>query len=237
LAEGRCRKLLAALFLAVEKTGEWQRMTAAGFPLDADGTWIGPADVAAMPGPAVFLDRDGVLVEDVPYLHRPAEVRLAAGAAELLVAAARAGWRRVLVTNQSGIGRGLYGWAEFAATQAEIDCRLALAGAGLDLVVVCPFHAAAQAAFRVADHPDRKPNPGMLLKAARRLGLDLAASVIVGDPASDLEAGRRAGLGRGFLLCADEAEVAAAEAMAGSGFRVARIGQLHAVAGLLGLNH
>lgn len=208
-------------------------MTQAGFPLDSDGIWIGPDPAAgAAPRPALFLDRDGVLVEDVPYLHQPAEVKLMAGAAALLQAAAAVGWWRVLVTNQSGIGRGFYGWKAFAATQQEIDRQLAAEGAALDLVVACPYHAEAQGSFRVADHPDRKPNPGMLLKAARRLPISLERSAIVGDRASDLEAGKRAGLAAGLLLGQTDT---AATMLPGGGYRVLRVTRLAQVAAALGL--
>jgi D-glycero-D-manno-heptose 1,7-bisphosphate phosphatase len=167
-----------------------------------DGIWLAapaalPAPGAAASRPALFLDRDGLLVEEVGYLHRPQDVRLQPGAAALLRQAAAADWARVVVTNQSGIGRGLYGWAAFAATQACIEALLAAEGAALDLVVACPFHPQARPPWRAAEHPCRKPHPGMLLLAAERLGLDRARSWILGDQASDMAAGRAAGLAGG----------------------------------------
>ncbi|MFQ5773400.1 MAG: D-glycero-alpha-D-manno-heptose-1,7-bisphosphate 7-phosphatase [Kiloniellaceae bacterium] len=170
--------------------------------LDSDGIWaqvLGPAAVAAgPPRPALFLDRDGVIVEEVGFLHRPEDVRLIPGAAAAIAAANRTGVPVVVLTNQSGIGRGLYGWAAFAATQDRIVAELAGAGAALDMVLACPFHPDGAPPYRHPDHPCRKPRPGMLVRAGERLGLDLAASWIVGDRAADLEAGRAAGLAGGL---------------------------------------
>jgi D-glycero-D-manno-heptose 1,7-bisphosphate phosphatase len=147
--------------------------------------------------PALFLDRDGVLVEETGYLHRAEEVRLIPGATAAVAAAARAGLPVVLITNQAGIGRGYYGWAEFQAVQEKIAADLAAGGGAFDMVLACPFHAAGQPPYRHPDHPCRKPRPGMILRAAEMLGLDLAGSWVVGDRAIDLEAGRAAGLAGG----------------------------------------
>ena len=103
----------------------------------------------------------------------------------------------VLITNQAGIGRGYYGWAEFQAVQERITADLAARGATFDMVLACPFPAAGQPPYRHPAHPCRKPRPGMILRAAEALGLDLAGSWIVGDRATDLEAGRAAGLAGG----------------------------------------
>lgn len=202
--------------------------SSAGFPVDASGVWCevaAPERASAFAGrPALFLDRDGVIVEEVAFLHRPVEVRLIAGAAEVVAAANRAGVPVVVVSNQSGIGRGYYGWREFAATQAAIAAALAAGGAGLDMVVACPHHPQGRPPYDRADHPDRKPNPGMLLRAERRLGATLAASWIVGDRWLDMAAGRAAGLAgglhvaTGFGAAAAERRAAAAEAR--DGFRV-----------------
>ena len=172
--------------------------------------------------PALFLDRDGVLVAEVGYLHRPEEVRLIPGAATLIAAANHAGLPVVLVTNQAGIGRGTYGWAEFQATQARISADLAAEGAALDMVLACPFHADAEPPYRHPAHPCRKPRPGMILHAAERLGLDLAGSWIVGDRAIDLEAGRAAGLAGGVQVLTGHgaAERDAAREVATGRFRV-----------------
>ena len=200
-------------------------MTSGDF-LDNDGIWCQlprPERAASWRGrPAMFLDRDGVLVVEVGYLHRPEEVCLIPGAAALIAAANHAGLAAVLVTNQAGIGRGTYGWAEFQATQEKILADLAAGGAALDMVLACPFHPEAEPPYRHPAHPCRKPRPGMILRAAERLGLDLADSWIVGDRASDLAAGRAAGLAGGahVLTGHGAAERDAALAVATGRFRV-----------------
>ncbi len=144
--------------------------------------------------PALFLDRDGVIVDEVHYLHRPEDASLVPGIAELISTANAKSIPVVVVSNQSGIGRGMYGWDDFIAVQREIDRLLAARGAVLDAVFACPFHRDAEPPYDVDDHPDRKPNPGMLLRAARLLDIDLARSWFVGDTVVDIEAAAAAGL-------------------------------------------
>ena len=184
------------------------------FPLDSDGLWREVrARPAPAPGPALFLDRDGTLVELVPWLHRAADVVPVPGAFESVAAAANAGLHVVLVTNQSGIGRGCYGWDAFAEVQERVIALAEAAGGRIDAVYACP-------ALPGSGAPCRKPAPGMLQAAAADLGIDLGASWIVGDSARDLEAGRRAGLARGWLVPTGYGarERAAAACMAGAGF-------------------
>ncbi len=161
-----------------------------------EGCWLQllAANRNGPPRPALFLDRDGVVIEDVNYLHRPEHVRLIPGAGAALAEMARRGWRLVLITNQSGIGRGYYGWDDFRAVQARLAGKLADEGAKLDAVLACPYHAEAKPPYDRPDHLWRKPAPGMILTAAGQLPLDLARSWMVGDKASDAEAGRAAGL-------------------------------------------
>jgi D-glycero-D-manno-heptose 1,7-bisphosphate phosphatase len=142
----------------------------------------------------VFLDRDGVVNEEVEYLHEPARVVLVGGAAEAIARLRRAGAAVVVVTNQAGIARGMYTERELAAVTARIDELLdGAAGARLDATYFCPHHPeAGLGPYRIACRC-RKPAPGMIERAAAELGLDLARSVIVGDKESDLEAGRAAG--------------------------------------------
>ena len=133
---------------------------------------------------AVFFDRDGTLMEEVHYCGDPGKVRVYAGVSEGLRKLKDAGFRIFIVSNQSGIGRGLIGEAQYRAVQAELISQL---GEGLiDGSYFCP-DAPGTASTR------RKPEPGMLLEAAAEHGVDLAASYMIGDKAADVECGRRAG--------------------------------------------
>lgn len=176
------------------------------FPVDADGVWVEitgfpPADG---PRPALFLDRDGVIVEDTGYLRRESDVRLIDGASAMVARANRCRVPVVIVTNQSGIGRGLFDWATFARVQARIVALLANDGARIDAVIACPHHPLAAPRYAHPDAPWRKPNPGMLLKAATLLPIDLEISWMVGDRAIDLLAARRAGLAGGVHVSSND---------------------------------
>jgi D-glycero-D-manno-heptose 1,7-bisphosphate phosphatase len=163
-------------------------------PIDKEGVWCEVRSAAAPGGAALFVDRDGVIVEEVDHLCRVEDVVVVAGAPELIGAANRRHIPVVLVTNQAGIGRGLYGWAEFLRVQDAIVAVLETQGARLDAVYACPHHPSGRGEFLHPDHPARKPNPGMIFRAAGDLGLDLRKSWLVGDKAIDIEAARRAGL-------------------------------------------
>jgi D-glycero-D-manno-heptose 1,7-bisphosphate phosphatase len=164
------------------------------FPLDAEGVWCEVSARCNRGSPALFLDRDGVVIEEGDYLHRAEDIALCAGAAAVISAANANAIPVVLITNQSGIGRGYYGWAEFRAVQEAIQSAIAQEGAHFDAVYACPHHRDGQGAFAHPDHPARKPNPGMLQRAAAMLNIDMARSWLVGDHASDIEAAKRAGL-------------------------------------------
>ena len=142
--------------------------------------------------PAVFLDRDDTLIANVPYLSDPAGVRILPGAAEALSALRRAGFALVLATNQSAVGRGMISEARLREIHDELERRLAAADSRLDAIYHCP-HAPRNSDRTAIEHPDRKPAPGMLLRAAQDLGLNLAASWMVGDLISDVLAGLNAG--------------------------------------------
>lgn len=181
-------------------------------PLDAryaeSGLW---SDVSAGPferRPALFLDRDGVVVEDTQYLGRAEDMRMLAGAAAAVARINRLGIPVVLVSNQSGIARRLYGWEGFHGVQAALTAALAESGAHLDAVFACAYHGDGSAPFDIADHPWRKPNPGMILAAGERMRLDLSRSWIVGNRASDIAAGRAAPVQGGILISprGDDAE-------------------------------
>jgi len=134
--------------------------------------------------PAVFFDRDGTLMEEVNYCGDPAKVRVYPGVAEALRQLRAAGFRTIVITNQSGIGRGYFSEQQYRVVEAEFLHQL-----GEDLI---------DATYFCADVPGtpstrRKPEPGMVLEAARDFSIDLAASWFVGDKIADVECGRRAG--------------------------------------------
>jgi D-glycero-D-manno-heptose 1,7-bisphosphate phosphatase len=134
---------------------------------------------------ALFLDRDGTLMEEVDYCADPAKVRVYPGVPEALRRIKQAGWRTFIVTNQSGIGRGLMTEAQYRAVQDELSRQL-----GADVI---------DAAYFCPDLPGtpstrRKPAPGMVLEAAAEHGIDLPNSFLVGDKSSDIECGQRAGV-------------------------------------------
>jgi len=185
--------------------------------VEDDGIWCevrGDAAAGwAARRPTLFLDRDGVIVEEAGYLHRPEDVRLIAGAADVIAAANRQGTPVIVLTNQSGIGRGLYGWAEFAATEARITTDLATRGAHLDMVIACPYHPQGQPPYGHPAHPCRKPLPGMIHRAGERLGVDLPRSWIVGDRAGDLAAGRAGGLAGGLHVLTGHGQSERADAL------------------------
>ena len=147
-----------------------------------------------MSGRALFLDRDGTLIVDVGYPRDPAQVELLPGAVASLRDLER-DWALVIVSNQSGIGRGLISPAQAEAVDARVRELFAAAGISFAGVYYCPHAPDAGCACR-------KPRPGMLEQAAREHDLDLAASVIVGDKPSDVEAGRAVGA-RGVLFEGD----------------------------------
>lgn len=151
--------------------------------------------------PCLFLDRDGVIVEEVEYLHRPEDVCLLAGARKLIQSAHDLGWAVGVITNQAGVGRGYYDWTDFRRVQDEIAIRLDLGPEPFDFVAACASHPEAASAFqRVENHSWRKPNVGMILMASQALDLDLEASALVGDQLCDVRAAATAQIGRIFHI-------------------------------------
>lgn len=144
------------------------------------------------PTPALFLDRDGVVVEDKHYMSDPADVVLLTGAADLIRQANEASIPVVIVTNQSGVGRGYFDWVTHDSIQDRIEALLSSEGAQWDAALACPFHRDAKPPYQHPAHPFRKPQPGMLLAAAELLNLDCSRSWIVGDKSGDIEAGKNA---------------------------------------------
>ncbi len=152
------------------------------------------------PRPAAFFDRDGVFNEDLGYVHKLEDLRWIAGGPQAVRRLNELGYWVILVTNQSGIGRGYYDEAAMHAVHDALSAHLASAGAHIDAVYYAPHHEhAAVEHLRHPDHPDRKPNPGMLLKAMAEFAIDKDRSFLIGDKDSDLEAARRAGV-KGYLF-------------------------------------
>jgi D-glycero-D-manno-heptose 1,7-bisphosphate phosphatase len=149
---------------------------------------------------ALFLDRDGVVNRDTGYVHRIEDFVFVPPIFDLARRARGAGFRLVVVTNQAGIARGLYTEAQFMALTEWMKGRFAAEGAPLDAVYHCPYHPTAGIGRYRRDHAWRKPRPGMILEAERRLKLDLPGSILIGDRETDIEAARNAGVGTAVLL-------------------------------------
>jgi D-glycero-D-manno-heptose 1,7-bisphosphate phosphatase len=143
---------------------------------------------------ALFLDRDGVLNEDGRQVSRPADFRWLPGAIAALATLRQAGWRLVVVSNQPGLARGLFGPAEYDNLTSWMNAELASAGVALDGVYHCPHLPDAPLAAWRRQCDCHLPSPGMLRRAARDLHLDLPACVVVGARSPAIAAGRAAGV-------------------------------------------
>ncbi len=142
---------------------------------------------------AVFLDRDNTIIEDLGYIGDPALVRLLPGVEQAIKSLQAAGYKIVVVTNQSGVARGLLTEAMLEKIHDELRRQLSLKEAYLDGIYYCPYHPEGTVEGYAIDSGLRKPKPGMLLKAAGEMDLDLSGSWMVGDSPRDIEAGQRAG--------------------------------------------
>jgi D-glycero-D-manno-heptose 1,7-bisphosphate phosphatase len=148
---------------------------------------------------ALFLDRDGVINHDSGYTHTVAAFQFIDGIFDVARLARSLDFALVVVTNQAGIGRGLYTEDDFHALTAWMKDRFTAEGAALTGVYFCPDHPEGKPPYnRVSDM--RKPGPGMLLAAARDHDLDLGTSIMVGDKEIDMLAGRRAGVATTVLF-------------------------------------
>jgi len=163
---------------------------------------------------AVFLDRDGVIIEQVAYLSRPDQVVLVPGAAEALRLIHRHGDLAVVISNQSGVGRGYFTAADVDAVHDRISELLAERGESVDAYYYCP-HAPDEACTC------RKPSPEMILQAAARFGIDVGASLMLGDKFSDLKCGVNAGCAKSVLVLTGYGEEQAPKAR-DAGFSTAR---------------
>jgi D-glycero-D-manno-heptose 1,7-bisphosphate phosphatase len=159
---------------------------------------------------ALFLDRDGIINLERDYVHKAADFTFVDGIFDLCRAAGRHGFLPVVITNQSGIARGLYTEADFAVLTNWMIEKFAVEGVTIARVYHCPYHPEATVERYRCDHADRKPSPGMILRARDELQLDLSASMLIGDRLTDIEAGRRAGIPRLCLVPHESASAAIA---------------------------
>lgn len=155
---------------------------------------------------AVFLDKDGTLLEDVPFNADPLRMRWADGAEAGVRALAAAGWKLVLVSNQAGLAFGSFDHAGLETMRRRLVQMFIRAGARLDGFYFCPHHPAGSVPGLACHCDCRKPAPGMILRAATELNLDLAHSWMVGDILDDVEAGHRAGCSSVLLNVGNETE-------------------------------
>jgi len=147
------------------------------------------------PRAAVIFDRDGVLNVDHGYVHRPEDLDWISGSKAAVARLNQLGVLVLVVTNQSGVARGYYDEAAVETFHAAMQAQLASVGAHIDGFYACPFHPeAVNAAYRHPDHPDRKPNPGMILRAIREWRIDPTRAILIGNKPSDVEAAARAGI-------------------------------------------
>ena len=149
---------------------------------------------------AAFIDRDGVINEDRAYVYRPDDFQFIPGSIAALRALREAGFALVVITNQSGIARGLFTEAQYLEGQTYLREQLSAAGVTLDSIQYCPHLPEAPVARYRQDCDCRKPRPGMILTAARQLDIDVSRSILIGDRTADVLAGRAAGVGRCFLV-------------------------------------
>lgn len=152
---------------------------------------------------AVFLDRDGVINVDTTYCSRIEDFRFVDGVLEAAKALYAAGWLLVVVTNQSGIGRGYYTEVDFRRLTGWMKDVFEKAGAPLADVRFCPHHPDAAVPEYRCRCNCRKPAPGMILEAAETLGIDLTQSVMVGDKQGDMQAAKAAGIPHRILVGTD----------------------------------
>lgn len=161
---------------------------------------------------ALFLDRDGVINVDRGYVHRSEDFHFREGIFELCRAAQRLDYLLLVVTNQAGIARGYYTEADFAELTEWMVRKFAEEQVHISRVYYCPYHPVEGVGAYKYDSPDRKPKPGMLLRAGEDFDLDLASSVLIGDKLTDLHAAQAAGVGTRILLGSDAVDADAVTA-------------------------
>lgn len=158
-----------------------------------------------MSTPALFLDRDGVINTDHAYVHRKEDFHFIDGIFELVATAKLAGYLVVVVTNQAGIGRGYYSEVDFQKLMGWVEEQFKARGGSIDAVYFCPDHPEHGIGRYRQESEFRKPQPGMILRAAHEHDVDLNGSILIGDKHSDIEAGLRAGVGTLLYFGKEEA--------------------------------
>ncbi len=146
-----------------------------------------------MPDKAIFLDRDGTLIEDPGYISNPDQVKLLDGVAEALAEFKALGYKLIVTSNQSGVARGIVTEKTLEETHNRLKQILAEKGGYLDKIYYCPYHPDGVIPKYRKESDWRKPNPGMLLAAADEMDIDLSRSWVIGNSSRDVEAGLRAG--------------------------------------------
>ena len=148
---------------------------------------------------ALFLDRDGVINKDYGHVWRIADFELVGGITDVIEAAMLEKYKIIIVTNQAGIGRGMYAESDFKELTSHMKLLLESQGCKIDSVYFCPFHPTEGKGRYLKDSFDRKPNPGMFLRAKNDFDLDMGASILIGDKVSDIHAGQSAGVSTNIL--------------------------------------
>ena len=152
---------------------------------------------------ALFLDRDGVINQNHGYVHKPDNFDFIDGIFDLSRCAHEKDYRLVVITNQAGIGRGYYSEDQFHQLTEWVRQQFLTAGVPITRVYFAPYHPTAGLGRYLKDDFSRKPHPGMILQAQKDLSLDLKHSVLIGDKASDIQAGVAAGVGTNLLFSSD----------------------------------
>ncbi|WP_272535062.1 D-glycero-beta-D-manno-heptose 1,7-bisphosphate 7-phosphatase [Providencia sp. PROV212] len=154
--------------------------------------------------PAIFLDRDGTINIDHGYVHQIDDFEFIEGSIEAMIELKKMGYALVVVTNQSGIGRGIYTEDQFMTLTEWMDWSLADRGVDLDGIYFCPHHSDATVEEYKQECNCRKPKPGMLLDAQQFLNIDMTSSIMVGDKLADMQAGKAALVGTNVLVKSGE---------------------------------
>ena len=143
---------------------------------------------------AIFLDRDGTLNPDPGYIADPDDYELFPGVGEALASLKKAGYLLILITNQSGVSRGLISWQQLELIHQKLQNLLAASGAALDAIYVCPHHPDFSPVNGISVCDCRKPQPGLVLRAIKDFEVDIRSSFVIGDRSSDIKAALATGI-------------------------------------------